>query len=494
MPSEERGFNRSLAEAAEFHRSGRLGQAEHIYLRLLSENPSHDGLYDLLGLIAYQRNHRGLACRWLRQALALVPGRAKTWRDLALPDQEQAGRFISRAASIEPDVAEHWFTLERAGGAEKALRRGIALEPAEAAAWMRMSAGLLALAFTGRALVAAQRAETISGKSTAFEIRELARPPTVACRIEPARLILDDGELSISPYFLSMKHAVVTGDFMVMPTPTQILIDGQVPDPADPLQLVRSIAVIGPRYALVRKGKARRVARAALLGGARNYYHWIIDHLPRLALFDPEVDRPLIVNADLAPFQIDSLRHLRLGEDRLLKLVPDDRIEVDDLTVPSLLTKSSLVHPAALVWLRKQFLSDGTAPDAPKRIYVSRREAKHRLLHDEREVVDVLRRRGVAVVTTEGMPVTRQAALFAAAELIVSVHGAALANLAFVSPGARVVEIDAEGSRRSFFSVIAAMNGAQYRRVTGRAVSPYALQYSDIILGERGLMELEALL
>ncbi len=494
MPSDERGFDRSLAEAAELHRSGRLDQAEQTYLRLLSEAPSHDGLYDLLGLIAHQRNRRDLACRWLRQALALVPGRAKAWRDLALPDEGRAGRFVGRAASIEPHAAEHWFMLDRAVGAENALRRGLSLKADEASAWMRLSVSLLARGLAGRALVLARRAEAILGNSAGLEVRELAKPPADGCRIRPARLILDDGELSIAPYCVSMTRAVVTGDFMVMPTPTHVLVDGQVPDPADPLQLVRSIAAIGPGHALVRARKASRVARAALLGGTRNYYHWMIDHLPRLALFDAEVDRPLIVNADLAPFQLDSLSHLHLGEDRLLKLGPDDWIEVDDLTVPSLLTKSSLVHPAALTWLRSHFLAAGPAPDASKRIYVSRRGARHRLLRDEAHVVDALRRHGVTVVTTEGMPVARQAALFAAAELIVAVHGAALANLAFVSPGTQVIEIDADGSRRSFFSVIATMNGARYRRVTGRAVSPHALQYSDIILGERGLMEIEALL
>jgi hypothetical protein len=56
------------------------------------------------------------------------------------------------------------------------------------------------------------------------------------------------------------------------------------------------------------------------------------------------------------------------------------------------------------------------------------------------------------------------------------------------------VEIDAEGSRRSFFPAMSAMNGLGYRRLVGRAVTPHILQYTDIVLGERGLSELATLL
>ncbi len=495
MPADEQGFDRSLAEATDHHRSGRLDRAEQIYLRLLREAPQHDGLYDLLGLIAHQRNHRGLARRWLRQALALAPGRAKIWRDQALAEHEAASSFIARAAAIEPDVAEHWLALDLAAHDKTARCRGLALAPGDGGAWARHAERQLAAGATGIALASAQRAEAIAGRSTALEARSLASPPLPAgCRVAPARLVLDDGEVVIAPYCYSMTGATVTGDFLVLPSATEVLVDGQVPDPADPLQLVSGIATIGPRHALVRKGRTRHAGRAVLLGGSRNYYHWLIDHLPRLALFDPEAGRRLIVNADLVSFQRDSLLHLGIDEDQLLRLGVEDWLEVEDLTVPSMLTRSSLMHPAALGWLRSRFLDARAMPAAPKRIYISRRMASHRRLVDETAAVDLLQSRGVAVLTMEGVSVASQAALFAAAELIVAVHGAGLANLVFASPGARLVEIDAEGSKRSFFPVIAAMNGVHYRRLAGRAVTPHALQYSDITLGEQGLGELAALL
>lgn len=493
MSAYEREFDRSLAEATEHHRSGRLDEAEQLYLRLLPEAPHHDGLYDLLGLIAYQRNHCGKARRWLRRALALGPHRAKNWRDLALADRETANRLIARATAIEVDVAEHWFALDLAAEGETSLRRGLALAPDAGAAWTRQVGRLLAADAADEALVPARRAEAIAGRSVAIEVRELA-PPPVECRVEPARLIMDDGAVTIAPYCRSMTDAVVTGDFLVLPSATEILVDGHVPDPADPLQLVRGVVAIGQRRALVRKGRLRRANRAMLLGGSRNYYHWLIDHLPRLALFDPGLDRQLIVNSNLAPFQRDSLAHLGFDEDRLLQIDVDEWLAVEDLIVPSMLTKSSLMHPAEMVWLRSRFLGGIPTSAGPKRIFISRRAANHRQLVDEEPLLDLLRRRGVAILQTEGMSVVDQAALFAAAEVIVAVHGAGLANLVFASPGARIIEIDAEGSQRSFFPVMAAMNDLHYRRIVGRAATPHALQYSDIELGERGRSELAALL
>lgn len=494
MPTGERGFDRSLAEATELHRSGRLDQAEQIYLRLLPTAPHHDGLYDLLGLIAHQRNHRGLSRRWLRQALALAPGRAKTWRDLALPEQDVAGRFVLRAIAIEPGAADHWLALDLVERGDAALRRGLALLPDAEAAWARHARRRLEAGAVEAALASALRVEAIAGRAGALQARILASPPSAGDHpIEPARIVLDDGELTIAPYCGVMNGATVTGDFLVLPSPNSILVDGLVPDPADPLQHLRGVVAIGPRHAIVRKGTSRHAGRAMLLGGSRNYYHWLIDHLPRLALFDPEPGRHLVVNSDLATFQLDSLLHLGFDDERLLKLDVNERLEVEDLVVPSLLTKSSLVHPAALAWLRRRFLT-GDDASAPRRLYVSRQAASQRRLLDEPAVIDLLRSRGFTIVRTEGMGVTSQAALFAGADLIVTVHGAALANLAFASAGASVVEIDAEGSRRSFFSIIAAMNGLQHRRVFGRAVTPHALQYSDIVLGERGLTELASLL
>ncbi|MBI1778500.1 MAG: glycosyltransferase family 61 protein [Proteobacteria bacterium] len=237
----------------------------------------------------------------------------------------------------------------------------------------------------------------------------------------------------------------------------------------------------------------RQLRHAAVLGGSSNYYHWLIDHLPRMALIEPGEDRILIVNRPISAVQREALGELGFPPDRLLPIEPDECVEVDDLLLPSLMSRSSLLHPEALAWLRRKFLP--VAPTATAaRIYVSRSKALKRRLLDEDAVIGMLRRHGFAVIHAEDLSFRRQVATFSSAQVIVAPHGAALSNLAFASSGSQVIEIDAEGSRRSFFAILAKMTGAHHQRVSADPIAPSALQDTDLVLGEHGLARLQTAL
>ena len=75
-----------------------------------------------------------------------------------------------------------------------------------------------------------------------------------------------------------------------------------------------------------------------------------------------------------------------------------------------------------------------------KRIYLSREGAAIRRVTNEPDIVAMLSRYGFESVEPGGIPFSRQAELFQSADIIVSPHGAALANLMFCRPGTRVLE------------------------------------------------------
>ena len=86
-----------------------------------------------------------------------------------------------------------------------------------------------------------------------------------------------------------------------------------------------------------------------LIGGDTNYYHWLIDFLPRLLLARKYADISkfqIIVNRPLLPFQRESLALLGLDDGRLLLMGNDEAIRPRTTLVPSLLASTTVPHPA----------------------------------------------------------------------------------------------------------------------------------------------------
>jgi capsular polysaccharide biosynthesis protein len=74
-----------------------------------------------------------------------------------------------------------------------------------------------------------------------------------------------------------------------------------------------------------------------------------------------------------------------------------------------------------------------------ERIYLARRGP--RSITNEQEVISFLEKVGFSVLHCEDFPVWKQAQLFAAAKIVISLHGSALTNILFCRPGTRVIEI-----------------------------------------------------
>jgi hypothetical protein len=76
-------------------------------------------------------------------------------------------------------------------------------------------------------------------------------------------------------------------------------------------------------------------------------------------------------------------------------------------------------------------------------------------------------------VRPDAHPVADQARMFAEAELVVGVHGAALSNLVFCSPGARVLELlPADFVDPVFWAITAELDDVELRYLLGNGPSP----------------------
>ncbi len=83
---------------------------------------------------------------------------------------------------------------------------------------------------------------------------------------------------------------------------------------------------------------------------------------------------------------------------------------------------------------------DAGLDETPKRIYVSRNDARLRRVLNEDALLPELEARGFKRVTLAGMPIARQVALFLNAEAVVGPHGAAFAHASWCGQGTKIVE------------------------------------------------------
>lgn len=197
-----------------------------------------------------------------------------------------------------------------------------------------------------------------------------------------------------------------------------------------------------------------------------NYYHWLVDALPRVAVLRaagfPEL--PVVTPARCTSFQDGSLRSLGITDRRLP--FTGSRMTFDTLVWPSPIDPIGFPSPRTAAWLRHAFLED-LAPSSPRRRLYVRRSS--RTIANEREVSRVLDRFGLETVQSETLSFAEQVRLFSKAELVVGCHGAGMANSVFARPGARIVELFQPGYVNLSTYRLARSAGMRYSYLVGRA-------------------------
>lgn len=210
---------------------------------------------------------------------------------------------------------------------------------------------------------------------------------------------------------------------------------------------------------------------AVLVGGSTYYYHWLIDYLPRWLLARAHArDRggKLIVNRDLQPFQRQSLSRLGIAEEDLLPVAADEAIRPRVTLVPSVLASTTVPHPAVPAMLRAAFHSAG---GAEPRVYLSREDAASRRLSNEAELTRLLESYGFKRYVPGSMTFEEQVSVCGGARAVVAVHGAAMANMVFCPPGAKILEIYTPLHRVTSMVLLARACGHEHRFVPARTLS-----------------------
>lgn len=247
-----------------------------------------------------------------------------------------------------------------------------------------------------------------------------------------------------------------------------------------------------------RKHLAGRTGISVTPEAAGNYYHWMVDLLPRLLLIKEAAGgfdsfTRILINGARARYEDESLAALGVPNEKIAYVDARHRFQIESASIPSMDHSWPVVAPwkmRALQGLRETLASD--CRSYPKRVYISRRQAAVRRILNEDRLRPLLKKAGFAVVELESLSWTEQVQMFSEAESILAPHGAALANIAFCKRDASVVEISTRAGYKDFYRQLAASAALRYRVLEAAPLAANgskrrAVENEDMIVDECAL-------
>ena len=194
-------------------------------------------------------------------------------------------------------------------------------------------------------------------------------------------------------------------------------------------------------------------------GGNNNYWHWLLDVIPRIHIlekaniFDNNIDYYLFPDL-MRKFQGETLDILNIHHKKRLSSRHIRHLVADEIIVTShpynLLNNpyiDSLQIPTWIVdYLKNKFLKiclkETSLTSFPQKIFINRKDGHSaRYLTNNSEVEKNLKKFEFSSLTMSDFSFSDQVALFHNAEQIVGLHGAAFANTIFCKPKTKVVEM-----------------------------------------------------
>ena len=215
--------------------------------------------------------------------------------------------------------------------------------------------------------------------------------------------------------------------------------------------------------------------RVVLLGarGAHNYYHWLLDIVPKLNALQaagfrittddtfvvphskPAFARALLAQYGVTPQQIfesESITPFLAAEQLVVPYLSNTMGYSMGSWIPGALQQSMLQHsPVDL--------------QSDLKIYISRdaKTAAGRTVGNQSEVEAYFSQCGFEIVFPERHSVVQQAQLFAKASVVAGPHGAGLSNLVYCAPGTKVFEFFGAHMAPCYW-VISALAGLDYHQ------------------------------
>lgn len=172
---------------------------------------------------------------------------------------------------------------------------------------------------------------------------------------------------------------------------------------------------------------------------ANNFWHWMVDCLPKLISLEkalPGQSLTLLMPETITPVQRESMLCV-LPEHFTVSYLPADAwIETETFFWPSLASGrcNAMLPPGYFAEMRARVFARyglGEALPRGRRLYLTRRNAKHRRVKNEDVVCSLLAEFDFEIVELEKLSFQEQVKLMHEASVVAGPHGAALASTVF---------------------------------------------------------------
>ena len=346
--------------------------------------------------------------------------------------------------------------------------------------------------FFGRTILRLEPSSLIYANThTEISVREIHPAEVVGLPPHPFRTQTSSGELRVGPAFVFeipnvnfwgyYGGAIVTADNAVLAD-----LSPEVWGPAN-----------HPIFSRWHLPKSRllngRIAMAVTPEASGNYYHWLLDLVPRVLLLKHAAQNfsnydALLLNGSRANYEREILAALGVPLEKIRYVDSRERFQIASAVFPSM--DINVTAPWKVHGLRD--LPFSGKQNQHRRLYLSRASAAVRRIANENEISEVLRHRNFEIVEAENLSWREQANLFADASVIVAPHGAALANIVFCKPGTRVVEISTRAGYRDWYWQLAAVAGLSHEVMEAQRSGSFSGSYenADMIVSRENLERL----
>ena len=197
---------------------------------------------------------------------------------------------------------------------------------------------------------------------------------------------------------------------------------------------------------------------------SENYYHWMMDSLPRILLLNKNYpDVTLILPAAFPDYMKKSLEVL--GSNKYVFIKPLQVVKVPYLIFPELTSNVEYQHPILIKELRELFFNKYQINQVkPHRfIYISRNRQSKRKILNEDDLIILLEKYGFDTLFFEELDFDGQVKLMSHTKVLLSLHGANLTNMFFMPKFSTVIELmNKDFNNRTYFNLSSVLNLSYY--------------------------------
>jgi capsular polysaccharide biosynthesis protein len=219
-----------------------------------------------------------------------------------------------------------------------------------------------------------------------------------------------------------------------------------------------------------------------------NYYHWLIDTLPRLLVLrqtHPAI--LLLLPQPLPPKQLPDYIQCSaaaLGFTRYLPLNTRQILQAGCVVLPELTAPSLTQNPELIKQVQAELIS-ALSPDpvpATRRVYAARASRGVRSIANASEVDALLQKLGFEKVYFEQLSFLEQIQLMRETKVFLGVHGAGMTNMLFLQNSARIIELLNEEHGDPCYFLLASCLGLAYYCAPCTGLNRELANQSDMVI------------